>query len=649
MMIINLRLSLMLICIMFLKMNNAQIKESINEMNPDYLKWVDNRDQTQTSEHTLGYRPHPFVINTELPASERVSLKADFAPVAYDLRSIGGVTSVKDQGGCGSCWTFATMASVESFWLLSGKGTFDLSEDNLNTCHTPFEWAPCDGGNAYLSSAYLMRGSGPFSEADDPYSDTHTSVDCPIGLIPQSFVTAAWFLPTNDPELIKSLIIQYGALATNMHWVSSAYNSSDYTYYYSGVENTNHAVTLVGWDDSKTTAGGTGAWIIKNSWGPGWGDDGYFYIAYQDSRVNTSLAVFPEYKDFIADAEVSTYSEAGWITQVGYGTNTVDALVKFTANGDIQIDRIATAAVQAGTIISIEIYDSFNGSNSLTGLLGSIPAQTCTYTGYHSFELPAPIELSIGDDYYIKTSYQTTDYGYPIPVEEVVDGFCTPSISTGIFWVKGTSETSWSLLDGYGWDPCVYVYTSPQSVIDNNVWVSNETWASGSNECVNALNQITVAGTGPVLIQSGASANFIAGQSIRFLPGFHAQNGSTVNAWITTDASFCDALPAPVMAAPPIAVEKSIEENSMQEENNLFDEKSIKVYPNPNSGVFTVSLEGFDSEVRVMIFNTAGQLIYSRETTGKSLSIEMPDMRRGIYFVKAISNSEHFNRKIVLR
>jgi hypothetical protein len=189
----------------------------------------------------------------------------------------------------------------------------------------------------------------------------------------------------------------------------------------------------------------------------------------------------------------------------------------------------------------------------------------------------------------------------------------------------------------------------PEPLVPLAYELDNHTLASGETDCFNASETITVAQNGPVLIQSGASANFIAGQSIRFLPGFHAQAGSTVNAWITTDASFCDALPAPIMAAPPIAVEKSIEENSMQEENNLFGEKSVKVFPNPNSGVFTVALEGFDSETRVMIFNIMGQNVYDANINGQQHTIELPNIQRGVYFVKAINNAKHFDQKIVIQ
>jgi M6 family metalloprotease-like protein len=218
--------------------------------------------------------------------------------------------------------------------------------------------------------------------------------------------------------------------------------------------------------------------------------------------------------------------------------------------------------------------------------------------------------------------------------------------------LEGQSQVrfKWNYIGSYAWYWAVDDFSiTAEPAIPVNFELANRTLTDGETDCFNASETITVAGTGPVFIQSGASANFIAGQSIRFLPGFHAQNGSTVNAWITTDASFCDALTAPVMAAPPIAVEKSIEENSMQEENNLFDEKSVKVFPNPNSGVFTVALEGFDSQTRVMIFNIMGHNVYDANINGQQHTIELPNIQRGVYFVKAINNAKHFDQKIVIQ
>ena len=651
-MVFGLRLHVFLVFILMSTALLGQIIESDAEINPEFVSWLDNINQQQENSggFGLGYRPHPVIINTELKLNDHIRFSRDFAPSSYDLRSLGLLTSVKNQGGCGACWTFAAMASVESNWLKNGIGTYDLSEDNLNTCHVPFLWSPCEGGNAEISSAYFMRGSGPFSEADDPYDASHINVDCPSGLTPQGFVTAAWFLPTNDNDIIKNCIMQYGALASNMYWDPSCYNSSNYTYYYSGASNTNHGVTLVGWDDTKVTAGGTGAWIIRNSWGAAWGENGYFYVSYQDTKVNSSLTVFPDYTEYSSGAEVLSYSDAGWLGQIGYGTtNTVDALVKFIASDNIQLSKIGTAAVQSGSIISVEIYDSFNGSNSLTGLLASISPQSCNYAGYYTFDLPTPIEINNGDDFFVKFNYSTTENSHPVPIERVVDGYCNPDISSGIFWMKTVSASSWTPVENYFlYDPCVYVYTTPTSDIEYDLELSALDYLDGTDNCENALNNITVAAANSVTVQSGASVTFIAGHSIRFLPGFHAYNNSYVSAYITTTGSFCDDLPAPIVAAPPI-VEKSYEFVEPDAETNNFVEQSMVVYPNPNNGQFTIAFTNFEGTSQVFLFNAMGQKVYAATVNEQQHWVELPNLQRGIYFVKAINQQKQFDVKIVVQ
>jgi len=113
-----------------------------------------------------------------------VSTKA--LPTSYDLRTQGLVTSVKNQGSCGASWTFATCASIESFWLKQGLGSYNLSEDNINNCHG-FDWAPCNGGNIYISFTCLARGSDIMLESDDPYQTTPNP--CPTNIYPIRYVT----------------------------------------------------------------------------------------------------------------------------------------------------------------------------------------------------------------------------------------------------------------------------------------------------------------------------------------------------------------------------------------------------------------------------------------------------------------------------
>ena len=120
--------------------------------------------------HALGHRASPFDWSHLLKSEVAATRPREGLPLSYDLRSLGYVTSVKDQGACGSCWAFATYGSLESVLLKSGGENRDFSENHLKNYHG-FDWGPCDGGNADISTAYLARWGGPVNESDDPYHD----------------------------------------------------------------------------------------------------------------------------------------------------------------------------------------------------------------------------------------------------------------------------------------------------------------------------------------------------------------------------------------------------------------------------------------------------------------------------------------------
>jgi C1A family cysteine protease len=435
--------------------------------NPEFLRWRSQQGNGRFGDATtegrrLGEIPPPFVFRTEWSADETWMKPQSELPSRFDLRDSGGLTAVRNQGSCGSCWAFAVMGAVESDWAISGRGVFDLSEDHLNTCHLPFLKAPCLGGNAYMASACLVRGSGPYSEADDPYDDDHTSVDCPSGFEPQGIVDGVQFLP-RDATVIKNVLLNSGALFTNMYYSSACYNPQNRTYHYSGTASPNHAVVLAGWDDNKVTAGGTGAWIVKNSWGTAWGESGYFYVSFQDTKFNSCIARFGGAIDYTSGSGITTYAESGFICSVGYITDTADGLVRFVADGDIRLTRIGTWAVSAGAVIRIDVYDDFDGDSNLSGLLAGVPEQTCASAGYYTFDLAAAVPLADGDDYYVKVRYKTPGWATPLPAETLVEGYNDPVIEWGNCWTKMPDRPSWNPEDGYI-DPCIYAYTSPNRV-----------------------------------------------------------------------------------------------------------------------------------------------------------------------------------------
>ncbi|HBG69968.1 MAG: hypothetical protein A2W93_05605 [Bacteroidetes bacterium GWF2_43_63] len=425
-------------------------------VNPAYIKYI--QDGSPSSQY--GYLPPVLDLQAkQYPTATKGPL---VLPVTYDLRTLGYVTSVKNQGGCGSCWTFATCASTESYWLHEGQGTYDLSEDNINNCHD-FDWEPCEGGNAMISAAYVSRGGGMMTEASDPYNDFAGT--CPTTINPIKYISDVRYVSAND-ALIKQIIYDHGAVYTS-YYSNDTYLSSNDTYYYSGTEAPNHAVTLVGWDDTKVTAGGTGAWIVKNSWGTSWGENGYFYCSYNDSKINSEVAYFPGFRNFSTGDKVLTYAKFGEVNDVGLGGSTGYGLIKYSVTGNSIVKAIGTFIASGNSTVSMEIYSDFDGT-TLSNLIDTIGIKACSLPGYYTFALPTPVALMSGDDIYIKVKYTTPGYNYPIPVEEVYAGFASNvTLETGKCWVS-SNATTWNAC-GSGetrdYDLCINLYTSAAGAV----------------------------------------------------------------------------------------------------------------------------------------------------------------------------------------
>ena len=235
---------LALIFILSIALGYSQNQGTIKPVTSEYAKYLAKLHAgtliTKTNDgHKLGYVPspvHPKFINF------KKSFKSQFKsalPASYDLRTYSLVTPVENQGDCGSCWTFATMASLESRWLKLGLGTFSLSENNLNNC-AGFEIPSCDGGDAEFAISYLSRLSGPVSTASDPYSDV--AGNCKTGLTPVAYVTDARYLPP-DINTVKQACMDFGGIYTTFYYTpdNSAFNANNNTYYFTdGSQSANH-------------------------------------------------------------------------------------------------------------------------------------------------------------------------------------------------------------------------------------------------------------------------------------------------------------------------------------------------------------------------------------------------------------------------
>lgn len=406
--------------------------------NSEFTKWKKYKLKTGLS---TGDIPPPVLANHDWLIAETKKATLVFDEV-YDLRTLGLVTVAKDQGSCGACWTFGTLGSLESAMLKQGFGTFNFSEQNIRTCHGFIfgDNLACSGGNNRKSTAYLTRGDGPLLESDIPYN-AFNDATCSKRESPQFTIYDVNYYP-NDANVIKQAILDYGALYTNMNYQSTSYSVYNNTYYYNGDESTNHAVLLVGWDDNKSTHAGTGAWIIRNSWGDDWGDQGFFHIAYQDTKINSSPASFNGIEDKNEGDIIHMYDELGWISSLGYGNGYALGLNKFTTSEAQTITSIGTFATASGAVIKATVYESKEG-NFLINRLGSTEYAYFTYSGYHRIELIEPISLAADKDFYIEVEYATSTYNYPIPFEKAKDDYANPTIESNVGWIS-SSGTTWT-------------------------------------------------------------------------------------------------------------------------------------------------------------------------------------------------------------
>ena len=206
-------------------------------------------------------------------------------PSTFDWRTLGGVTPIRNQGGCGSCWAFATVGALECNIKIRDGVTTDLSEQYLVNCNRS-GWS-CSGGwwahDYHESIADRCGGIGAVSEADCPYTAHNGSCSCPY---PHPYRIAYWSYiggssGVPSTESIKQAIIDHGpvSVAVSANSAMQAYNGG----IFNGCEygTINHAVVLVGWDDNQ----GGGVWFMRNSWGPGWGEGGYMRMPYFCSQI----------------------------------------------------------------------------------------------------------------------------------------------------------------------------------------------------------------------------------------------------------------------------------------------------------------------------------------------------------------------------
>lgn len=417
-------------------------------LNPAFVRYVESKRAGGLAKgddgQALGYIPPPCKLPSAAAALPQG--KAQALPSSYDLRDHGKLTPVKDQGDYGTCWTFATFGSMESC-LLPGE-TWDFSENNLANLHG-FDWAYTDGGNSFMSLAYLGRWSGPVNEADDPYSNGPGG--SPAGLPVRKHVETALWIPdrtgSSDNTILKQAIVAYGGLYSSFRWERAYYNSAHCAYYYNGADDGNHAITLVGWDDnfSRTNFGitpaGDGAFLIKNSWNTTWGDAGYGWISYYDTTMGKENCLFLNAAATSDYESVYQYDTLGFCTSFGYGS-TVGWGANIFTNSSGTVKAVSFYAGVPGAGYEVRVYTGVSAGNPVSGTLAATKSGTVTYAGYYTVALDATVTTATRFSVVVK--FTTPGSDYPIPVEYPFDDYSSQATANAGESYLSDDGSSWS-------------------------------------------------------------------------------------------------------------------------------------------------------------------------------------------------------------
>jgi len=198
-------------------------------------------------------------------------LDASANPASMDWRTKGAVTAVKNQGQCGSCWSFSTTGSTEGRWQIAGGKLTSLSEQQLMDCSTAEGDHSCQGGLMDYGFTYITKNGGITTEADYPYKEVNEACDTAKEKNVAARVSSYHDVPQGDEAQLEA------AIASGPVSVAIEADQSGFQHYQSGTftgpcgTKLDHGVLAVGYSADY--------WIVKNSWGETWGDAGYIKLS----------------------------------------------------------------------------------------------------------------------------------------------------------------------------------------------------------------------------------------------------------------------------------------------------------------------------------------------------------------------------------
>jgi C1A family cysteine protease len=216
----------------------------------------------------LGFKADKEMFETQVAAD----LPLKDTPTEWDWTTKGAVTPVKNQGMCGSCWAFSTTGDIEGAWFLSKGKLQSLSEQQLVSCDDNGDQG-CNGGLPSNAFAWVIKNGGLEAESSYPYEGVTDA--CKQDKSKDIVTISSWEKVSTNEDQIAAYLAQNGPLSIGI-------NAANLQLYMGGISDPffcspkkiDHGVLIVGYGEEN----GKKFWKIKNSWGEGWGEKGYFRI-----------------------------------------------------------------------------------------------------------------------------------------------------------------------------------------------------------------------------------------------------------------------------------------------------------------------------------------------------------------------------------
>ena len=322
---------------------------------------------------------------------------------------------------------------------MNNDGTLlDLSE--LHSIYFAYHYTSADGkdGVKYLptaSSNYLFMGGDPsfiyhtyanwVGAADEktaPYSEAAATLESglsnDIAMNDSAHLRNFYIVNKADRKYIKQLIKEYGGVGMSYYDDNQYYDYSTNSYYSTVSGNTNHAISVVGWDDDKVTnSSNKGAWLVRNSWGSDkYSHFGYFWMSYDEPSIYDRVYALDcvsdtgssddDFYDHNYQYDLSAYSQYGWI---GTGTSSTIANI-FTATGTQSLKAVGVETQNPNINYTVNIYtDIANSSNPESGTLVRTQTGSFTYQGFHTIKMDNPLTLTKGEKFSVVIKLESMD------------------------------------------------------------------------------------------------------------------------------------------------------------------------------------------------------------------------------------------------